>query len=141
MKLSKSIFVCSVLFVLCLSVSLALTFMNNLTGIIAYCVVALIISFGFLYVSTNKCPISKNEYCFRLLFEVIVAFSAATLLTCIGFGIRALILIYICNEAPDPVFNNSIYSVQLICAPFFFIVVESALVMAIKDAKSCPKMK
>ena len=141
MKTSRNVPVCFVLFALCLSESLAYTFLNNLLCFIVYSVLVLVISFGVLYKSTNKCFLLEHGHCFKLLFDVVVAFVLVIIFVSVSSALLVSSLVYFCGEPVAPAFRCAIQFIQIVCMPFLVVVLESAIVMLVKNAKVCPKMK
>ena len=140
MKLSKIVFVCLALFMLCLSVSLVYTLFSNFIFVIAYSVFAVFVSFGILYRSTCNCSLLKDKYCFKLLFYVVVTFVSLAFIVCVFLVLCALVLICVDVDSPESIFHRVLDFSQVLCMPFLFIALESAFVMIVKDAKICPKM-
>ena len=137
MRLSRII--CLMLFLLCLSVSLAT--MLSFEFAIVYGVVAMVVSFVFLWKSTLKCPLLHGEYCFRLLNDVIKVFALAAVVVCVLAIVYALVLIYFTNANAETTFGMALDYSQVICLPFFFMVMEAASIVAIKDTNACLEMQ
>ena len=139
MKISKITFVCSVLLALSLSISLVYALWDNFTGVIIYGAIALVISFVFLYYSISKYHPENDDFCFKLLFSVIVAFVSITVITCFCAAIYMSILMYTGNEPCESIFHRTLDPIQILCMPFLLIAIESAAIMTIKDTKICPE--
>jgi surface polysaccharide O-acyltransferase-like enzyme len=137
MKLSRV--VCLMLFLLCLSVSLAT--MLSFEFAIAYGVLVVIASFVFLWKSTLKCPLLRGEYCFRLLSDVIKTFATASVSVFIGSLVYALALVLINNADSESTFDSVLRFCFILCLPFFLMIVEAAAIVAIKDTNACLKMQ
>ena len=136
MKLSRII--CLMLFLLCLSISLATILSFEFA--IAYGVLVVIASFVFLWNSTLKCPLLGGEYCFRLLSDVIKTFATASVSVFIGSLVYTLALVFIYNADSESTFDSVLRFCFVLCLPFFLMIVEAAAIVAIKDAKVCSKM-
>ena len=139
--MKRSLSVCLALFVFSLSVSFAYAFLDNLLFFIVYSAVILVISFGILYESTNECYLLKHGYCFKLLFNVVVAFMSAVILVFVSSVLFVLLLVCFSDEPVMPAFSSTIEFIQIVCMPFLVVVLEAAIVMLVKNAKVCPKMK
>ena len=119
--------ICSVLFVLCLSVSLVYAFWIYLPGVIAYGIIALIASFALLYFSIPKAQSLNYESSFKILFMVIVVFASFAVLTCIGGGMS--------------VSDIGLECVEILCMPFICVAIESAAILTRRDTKDCQRMR
>jgi len=137
MKL-RIVLICSVLFVLCLSVSLVYAFWTNLTGVITYGIVALIVSFAFLYYSTRKSQPLDHESSFEILFMVIVVFASFAVLTCVGGGMYVL---FASENFSDSLSNIGLECVEILCMPFICVAIESAAILTVRDTKDCQRIR
>ena len=134
----RIVLICSVLFVLCLSVSLAYAFWTYLPGVITYGIIALIVSFAFLYRSTRKFQPLDYESSFEILFMVIVVFASFAVLTCVGGGMYAL---FTSKGFSGSVSDIGLECVEILCMPFICVALESAAIMTLRDTKDCQKMR
>jgi len=137
MKL-RIVLICSVLFVLCLSVSLVYAFWANLPGVITYGIIALILSFAFLYYSTRKSQPLDYESFFEILFMVIVVFASFVVLTCVGGGMYAL---FTSKGFSESVSDIGLECVEILCMPFICVAIESASILTLRDTKDCQRMR
>ena len=135
----RIVLICSVLFVLCLSVSLVYyAFWTNLLVSITYGIVALIASFAFLYYSTRKSQPQDYESSFEILFMVIVVFVSFAGLTCVGGAVYDF---FNSKNFSDSLSNIGLECVEIICMPFVYVALESAAIMTIRDTKNCQRMR
>lgn len=130
--------ICSVLFVLCLSVSLVYAFWTYLPGVIAYGIIALIASFALLYFSIPKAQSLNYESSFKILFMVIVVFASFAVLTCIGGGMYAL---FTSKGFSESVSDIGLECVEILCMPFICVAIESAAILTLRDTKDCQRMR
>lgn len=130
--------ICSVLFVLCLSVSLVYAFWTYLPGVIAYGIIALIVSFAFLYYSTRRSQPLDYESSFEILFMVIVVFASFAVLTCVGWGMYAL---FTSKGFSESVSDIGLECVEILCMPFICVAIESAAILTLRDTKDCQRMR
>jgi hypothetical protein len=136
MKLSR--IVCLMLFLLCLSVSLST--MLSIEFAIAYGVAAMIASFVFMWKTTLKCPLLRGECCLNLLYGISKTFTSVSVYLFIVSVVYALVLVFANKADLGYIFERVFYFSFVLCMPFFFMVVESSLIIAIKDTKSYSKM-
>ena len=139
MKNFDDVLVILVLFVLCVSVSLAYVILSKMFFIV-YGIIVAIISFGFLYVKTKKCCLLKHGCCFRLLFRVIAFFMFLAVLVCIVSSVSIPVMIILDDYHQLTISGRVLDVIKVICLPFLFVLFESILVMVFKKAYICPKM-
>ena len=131
MKL-RIVLICSVLFVLCLSVSLVYAFWTYLPGVITYGIIALIVY------STRRSQSLDYESSFEILFMVIVVFASFAVLTCVGGGMYAL---FTSKGFSESVSDIGLECVEILCMPFICVAIESAAILTLRDTKDCQRMR